>query len=106
MTREWFQRFGLDRAHADALVEFARGYLHEDVVTEHGGGVQAAAAFAAGASLNERAQVALALDVVALGAAEYSPARLARLFSRDLRCAWTPSSPDELSAMAAEIRNR
>lgn len=104
MKREWFERFGLDRAHADALAEFARAYLHEDVLAAHGSGVAAAAAFAKESSFREQAQVAVALDILALGAEDYPPARLARLFTRVLRCAWAPSSADELSAMAEAIR--
>jgi len=106
MKREWYQRFGLDREHADALVEFARGYLHEDVLAEYGGGVAAAAAFAKESSFREQAQVAVALDIIALGAEDYPPARLARLFTRVLRCAWTPRSADELTAMAEAIRTQ
>ncbi|MEO8483119.1 MAG: hypothetical protein ABI634_12975 [Acidobacteriota bacterium] len=94
----------LTRADRDALAEFARAYLHEDTIAEHGSAQGAAAAFAADASADDRQHVARALEAL-IRAAEGRPlASLHRFLVRDIRCAWLPGSVDELTSVSRVIR--
>lgn len=84
-----------------ALRDFARGYLHEDVLAEHGSSRDAAAAFARDASDDERRRVLDALERVSDA---WPAAKLARLFTDTLGAAWTPASRDEVRALIEAIR--
>lgn len=91
-------------ADLPALAAFARGYLHEDLLVEHGSAVHAAAAFARDASPDERRQLVDDLDRL-LRAFHGRPAsRLAKFFTDELRAAWAPTSVDDLQSLIAQLR--
>jgi hypothetical protein len=91
-------------ADLPALTAFVRGYLHEDVLAEHGSALDAATAFARDASPEERHQLVDELERIA-SALDASPApRVARFFTHDLRAAWTPATVDDLRALITRIR--
>jgi hypothetical protein len=95
----------LDAATLPALAEFARAYLHEDVVAEHGSAAGAAAAFRRDASPDEQRQLAGDLARLLDAARTWSADRLVRFFSDDLRAAWTPGSLSDVRALAASARD-
>ncbi len=92
-----------DPRHLAALTGFARGYLHQDVIAEHGSVAGAAAAFCRDASPAERRALADALQRVVEDARGWRAARLARFFER-LGAAWSPSSIDEVRELAGIAR--
>ena len=89
-----------------ALTAFARGYLHEDVLAEHGTPEAAASAFARDASPDERHQLIAELERLTTALAESPPNRLKRFFTHNLRAAWTPETVDDLRSLIARIRAR
>lgn len=99
------RRHGPDRGDdRRALRDFARGYLHEDMLAEHGGALGAATDFAKDASADEvRALAADLADLVA-AAAGWSNDTLEDYFSTTLRSAWRPRSLADLRALDAEVR--
>jgi hypothetical protein len=86
-----------------ALAAFARGYLHQDVIAEHGSAAGAATAFANDASDEERR--ALVADLERLThALEGKPAPQAtRYFTEELRAAWAPASVTDLRSLIAAL---
>jgi hypothetical protein len=102
MTRR-ARRSVSDPRHLAALTGFARGYLHQDVIAEHGSVAGAAAAFCRGASPAERRALADALQRVVEDARGWRADRLARFFER-LGAAWSPSSIDDLRELAGIAR--
>jgi hypothetical protein len=103
MTRR-SRRRSIDAHGFAALAAFARGYLHEDVIAEHGDAATAAAAFHADASDEERRQLADDLERLSEAAHEWTEARLSRFFARELGAAWTPGSVSEVRALGAIAR--
>jgi hypothetical protein len=91
-------------ADLPALTAFARGYLHEDVLAEHGSALDAATAFAQDASPDERHQLLDELERVAHALAASPASRVTRFFTHDLRAAWTPATVDDLRSLIARIR--
>jgi CdiI immunity protein len=87
-----------------ALRDFARAYLHEDVLPEHGGGPEAAAAFVRDASDEERRRLLAAFERLERLVETWPAERLARFFTDTLGAAWTPASADEVRSMIAAIR--
>jgi hypothetical protein len=94
----------LDRADTETLTPFVRAYLHEDHVVEYGNPINAAKAFAADASADERARVAAALDRLADAATGRSVVALRRFITHELHGAWRPALPVEIRALATTIR--
>lgn len=88
-----------------ALRAFARAYLHEDVLAEHGSADAAAAAFARDASDAERSQLVAELERLERLVRAWPAARLARFFTDRLGAAWTPASVAELRAMRERLRD-
>jgi hypothetical protein len=105
MTRRAHSR-AITLEHRDivALRAFARGYLHEDVLVEHGDAARAAAAYRAEAPTDESRQVADALDRLATAAMDKPKLSLGRFFASDLGCAWMPDSLEDVRALAKIIR--
>jgi len=94
----------LPRAAAlPTLAAFARGYLHEDVIAEHGSAPDAAAAFARDASPDERRRLAEDLERLARALDGQPPARIARYFTEELRASWTPSTAADLRLLIARL---
>lgn len=87
-----------------ALAAFARAYLHEDVLAEHGDAGGAAAAFARDAADEERLALAADLERLIRAVRAWPAARLARYFDAELRAAWSPESLAELETMIARLR--
>jgi hypothetical protein len=87
-----------------ALVEFARGYLHEDLAVEHGDVLQALAAYARDAGPAGQVRLGVELARVVREAEQWSPADLSRFFARDIRCAWQPDSALEIAELARRVR--
>jgi hypothetical protein len=86
------------------LHAFARGYLHEHLIADHGSAGEAAAAFARAASAAERAQLVDELERLERIAAAWPVARLARFFNDRLGAAWTPASHAEIRAILERLR--
>jgi len=91
-------------ADLPALAAFARAYLHEDVLAEHGSALDAATAFAHDASADERRQLIDDLERVAHAIADRPASRLKRFFTHDLRAAWTPETIDDVRSLIARLR--
>jgi len=87
-----------------ALKAFARGYLHEDYLQEHGSAKAAALAFCADASLEERRQVKRELLAVS-GEAQLPYHDAVKFFTHELKSAWQPASPAELEELLKILRN-
>ena len=94
----------LDRMDVQILTGFARGYLHEDFVTEYGDAAGAARAFAADASPHERQVLADALDRLADESADKPPLGLTHFVASELRCAWRPTSTADVRVLASAVR--
>jgi hypothetical protein len=86
------------------LRAFARAYLHEDLIAEHGSAGEAAAAFAREASATERAQLVHELERLERITAAWPVARLARFFNDRLGAAWAPTSLAEIRAILERLR--
>ena len=86
-----------------ALKQFARAYLHEDFVHEYGGAVDAAHAFRADATAEERRALAAELEQLAEASSGWPPARLATFLTGTLGAAWASPSPKALRDMAAAL---
>ncbi len=95
----------LDARVFPALAEFARAYLHEDLVPEYGDAAGAVGAFCRDASPSERR--ALGADLARLvELARDRPTPALRRFFRDaLGAAWSPPDVSALTALA-EIARR
>jgi FMN phosphatase YigB (HAD superfamily) len=96
----------LRAADLPALAAFARGYLHEDLLVEHGSATNAAAAFARDASPDERRQLVDDLEQLLRAFEGRHASRVAKFFSDELRAAWTPASLDDVQALLAFLRHR
>ena len=94
----------LNRRDLSALTDFARAYLHQDLVVEYGTAMAAGAAFALDASVDERRRVADALDVLAAIGNNRPLDSLQRFLVEKVRCAWVPTSPSDLADLARAIR--
>ncbi len=90
----------LDARAFPVLAEFARAYLHEDLVPEYGDAAGAVGAYCRDASPGERR--ALAADLVRLvELARDRPAPALRRFFREaLGAAWSPPDVSALAALA------
>jgi CdiI immunity protein len=91
-------------ADLPALTAFVRGYLHEDVLAEHGSALDAATAFAGDASRDERRQLIDELERVARALDGRSTTDVTRFFAHDLRSAWTPATIDDVRSLIARLR--
>ena len=89
-----------------ALRAFARAYLHEDFVREYGSAVHAVHAFAADASMQERADLAADLAGLAAKAADWPADRLRAFFTDALGAAWAAPTTDVVLQMAAAAADR
>ncbi len=87
-----------------ALRDFARGYLHEDVLVEHGGALGAAADFSNDASADEVRALAADLAALLSAAGTWSSDALEDYFTRTLRSAWRPRSLADLRALESAVR--
>jgi len=95
---------GLRREAFPALTAFAKGYLHEDFPEVHGSARDAAAAFAAEASPEERRQLVDELQSLTRVLAGL-PVRVVRRFvTDDLGSRWEPKSREELLELLDVIR--
>jgi hypothetical protein len=88
-----------------ALRAFVRGYLHEDFAAVHGSIGEAAAAFRAEASDEERDQLVEELESLEAVVADL-PQRLLRRFVEDLGSGWMPSSRADIIELLESIRGR
>ena len=86
-----------------ALRAFARGYLHEDFVQEHGDALGAARAFAADATSAERRQLSSELRHLAELASRWSGAQLVELLNDTLGARWATPTLEALRQMAEEL---
>ena len=92
-----------------ALAGFARGYLHQDVLTEHGSAAEAVRAFCRESTGPEQAALTWDFARLIATAADWPAPALARWFRDDLGAAWSPDSFDEvveLGAVAARGQRR
>jgi len=103
MTRR-SRRHAIDAKTLTKLRDFARGYLHQDVLVEHGSAERAAEAFTVDASRDERRELADGLTRLAEAARSWPAERLSRFFTDDLGAAWTPGSIDDVRALEAIAR--
>jgi len=103
------RRRTLSASDVPALAEFARGYLHQDVMTEHGSAAAAVRAFCRDSTGPEQAALTSDFARLIAAAADWPPTALARWFRDDLGAAWSPDSFDdvvELGAVAARGQRR
>ena len=96
----------LSRRQFPALIDFVRGYLHEDSPVVHGSVRAAAAAFRADASPEERRRLAREIAALAAGAASLPLKTLREFVTKELGSAWIPRSRDELEAMLDELQEK
>ena len=101
MTRK--RRSTRSAASYPALRQFARAYLHEDFVVEYGGAIEAAEAFAADATVEERRALAAELNHLATASANWTQPRLTEFLTETVGSAWATPSASALRAMAAAI---
>lgn len=87
-----------------ALRDFARGYLHEDVLAEHGGAIGAAGGFVRDATAAEIRALSGDLTRLVSTAAHWPDDTLATYFRKTLKSAWLPRSFADLRALEAEVR--
>lgn len=95
----------LNVSDVPALADFARAYLHQDVLVEYGSAVEAVRAFCRDASLREATALVADLAHVITKAAELQGDNLMRWFRDDLGAAWGPESFDDLVDLAAAAVN-
>ena len=95
---------GLRREAFPALMAFVRGYLHEDFPEVHGSPREAAAAFAAEASPEERRQVVDELQSLTRVLAGVPVRVLRRFITDDLGSRWEPRSREELLDLLEVLR--
>ena len=95
------RRPSISAADVPALARFARAYLHQDVLIEHGSAAEAVRAFCRDATEAER--VALETDFARLitAAGDWAPVTLVRWFRDELGAAWSPGSFDDLVGLGA-----
>lgn len=93
----------LRREHVPALVNFARGYLHEDFVSDYGSAQGAVTAFLADASKGERQALAHDLARLAREVRSWSLMDLQAFVAHELRSAWRPESADDLATLIATM---
>ncbi|MGZ4787523.1 MAG: hypothetical protein ACXVZX_03320 [Terriglobales bacterium] len=86
---------GLDRAQFPHLSEFARGYLHEDLIPEHGSPLQATIAYLHDLTPAERKKIADEAFRFRATVKEMSSAGVNSAIAR-LGASWTFISKDEL----------
>jgi hypothetical protein len=86
-----------------ALRLFARAYLHEDFIAEYGGPIEAAEAFCADATADERRALANELDHLATASAKWSQSKLAGYFADTIGGAWANPSATTLREMATAV---
>ena len=99
----------LSASDVPALAGFARGYLHQDVLTEHGSAAEAVRAFCRDSTGPEQAALTSDFGRLIATAADWPAAALARWFRDDLGAAWSPDTFDdvvELGAVAARGQRR
>ena len=92
-----------------ALAGFARAYLHQDVLIEHGSAAEALRAFCRDSTGPEQAALTSDFARLIAAAADWPAHALARWFRDDLGAAWSPDSFDdvvELGAVAARGQRR
>jgi hypothetical protein len=100
MTR----RRTLHASSLPALHAFARAYLHQDLLAEHGGAEGAADAFARDASEGERRELVDELARLERAGRRWPLARLAQFFSDELGAAWAPESATVLRMLIERLR--
>lgn len=99
----------LSASDVPALARFARGYLHQDVLTEHGSAAGAVRAFCRDSTGPEQAALTSDLARLIATAADWPIPALARWFRDDLGAAWSPDTLDEvveLGSVAARGHRR
>ena len=82
-----------------ALSDFAKGYLHEDFIEEHGTALDAVTAFARAATANERAQLAKELASLIDRARGLPFSTLRTFVTRDLGSGWQPRATTDFTDM-------
>ena len=100
------RRRGRQPSEFAALRAFARAYLHEDFTREYGSAVHAVHAFAADASVQERAELAADLAGLAATAADWPADRLRAFFTDTLGAAWAAPTADVVLQMADAVADR
>jgi contact-dependent growth inhibition (CDI) system CdiI-like immunity protein len=84
-----------------ALAGFARAYLHQDVLIEHGSAAEAVRAFCRDSTGPEQAALTSDFARLIAAAADWPPAVLARWFRENLGAAWSPDSFDDVAELGA-----
>ena len=87
---------GLDARRFPALVGFFRGYLHQDVLEEHGTAETAARAFRRETSAGEMAELAAEWEAFARATAALPLAEVRRVMVEEMGSAWAPVSRRDL----------
>jgi hypothetical protein len=95
------RRPALSAGDVPALAAFARAYLHQDVLVEHGSAAEAVRAFCHDAAPPERAALATDFARLITAAADLPAAAITRWFHDDLGAAWAPDSFDDLVELGA-----
>jgi hypothetical protein len=96
-------RKGAKKTGYPALRAFCRGYLHQDVLDEHGSATAAIAAFRAESSAAEQRALEADWRRFATDTAGWPLQRVADFFADTLGAAWRPGGADDLTAFAAAI---
>ncbi len=82
-----------------ALSDFAKGYLHEDFIQEHGTALDAVDAFSRDATANERAQLARELASLIDRARGLPFATLRTFVTTELGSGWQPRAVTDFTDM-------
>jgi hypothetical protein len=82
---------------------FLRGYLHEDVLAEHGSAGDAVRAFCRDATPDEVRRLQEEWRVLASLTAEWEIEAIVALLTRDLGGAWAPASKRELAQITRAL---
>jgi hypothetical protein len=97
---------GLSRNAFPSLLNFLKGYLHEDYPDVHGSLPAAVEAFVADADPAERQQLARELESLTVRLSGRSPRALRRFVTGDLGSRWEPKSREELIELLDLVRGR
>jgi len=96
--------FRVDPKEYSALVNFLRGYLHQDMVVEHGSATAAAHAFRREADERETTIVRTELERL-LSAADGLPfSQLQRILEQDLGSSWHFRNREELEQLRHALK--
>jgi hypothetical protein len=86
-----------------ALVDFARGYLHEDYLEEYGSLAAAANAYVSEATPRDVARLRRDLELLIEASREWPIARLREFVATELGSAWRPVTRKDLTLLLQAV---